>query len=206
LGGSFQELPDTEDEAKEIKQILQAPDQSQPLQLQAAASRSQVLRLQKENRLENYRYVVFACHGVLPGEVDQVRQPALVLSHPDPQTKGDGYLTMADIFGLKLNADLVSLSACNTGRGKLEKGEGVVGLTRAFMYAGTPALSVTLWSVESGSARRLNTGLYQNLEAKNSRAQALRRIKQEMIRGDQAELYRHPFFWAPLVLFGEGGS
>ncbi len=204
LGGSFPELPDTEIEAKKIKAILEAPDQSQPLQLREAASRSNVFRFNDEKRLSDYRYVVFACHGVLPGELDEVRQPALVLSDPDPGTGQEGFLTMADVFGLKLNADLVTLSACNTGRGEMQEGEGVIGLTRAFMYAGTTAISVTLWSVESKSAATLSTGLFTNLKAGRTRAEALRDAKLRLVRGEEGELSRHPFFWAPLVMFGDG--
>jgi CHAT domain-containing protein/uncharacterized protein HemY/uncharacterized glyoxalase superfamily protein PhnB len=204
LGGGFPELPDTEDEAKEIRAILAAPEQSQPLQLREAASRSNVFRFNKENRLDDYRYLVFACHGVLPGEIDPVTQPALVLSHPDPKTQMDGFLTMADVFGLQLNADLVTLSACNTGRGQAQKGEGVIGLTRAFMYAGTPAISVTLWSVESKSAKVLSTGFFNNLKAGQSRAESLRASKLRMIRSEAGEYNHHPFFWAPVVIFGDG--
>jgi CHAT domain-containing protein len=79
-----------------------------------------------------------------------------------------------------------------------------MGLTRAFMYAGTPAVSVTLWSVESQSAKELNVGMYQHLSRKLGRAEALREIKLALLRGDKGEQYRHPFFWAPLVMFGDG--
>ncbi len=78
------------------------------------------------------------------------------------------------------------------------------------MYAGTPAVSVTLWSVESESAKILSTGLYKNLRDGMSRAEALREIKLRMVRGeepvpeDKRELYQHPFFWAPMVIFGNG--
>lgn len=203
MGGTFPPLPETEEEAKEIKAIMEAPDKSQPLQLGKAASRWNVLHLQQQNRLEDYRYVVFACHGILPDEVDQVKQPALVLSHPDPNTHKEGYLTMADIFGLKLNADLVTLSACNTGKGTVAKGEGVIGLTRAFMFAGTAAVTVTLWSVESESAKLLTTGLFKDVKAGKSRAEALQNIKLELIKGKKGNVYQHPFFWAPMIIFGD---
>jgi CHAT domain-containing protein len=72
------------------------------------------------------------------------------------------------------------------------------------MYAGTQAVSVTLWSVESGSAKTLGTGLFRNLEEGKGRAEALRNIKLSMLRGEEGDLYRHPFFWAPVVLFGDG--
>jgi CHAT domain-containing protein/tetratricopeptide (TPR) repeat protein len=204
MGGTFVELPETEDEVKEIMNLLAAPQESAPLQLRDAASRSKVMDLSESDKLKDYRYLVFSCHGVLPEEVDSVLQPALVLSHPDPQSRGDGFLTMADVFRLRLNADFVSLSACNTGMGKIVKGEGVIGLTRAFMYAGTPALMVNLWSVESQSAKRLNTGFYRYLTEGENRAQALRLSKLHFIHNEKEDLLRHPFFWAPSVIFGDG--
>jgi tetratricopeptide (TPR) repeat protein len=200
LGGTFEELKETEDEARAIKDLLKAPDQSNPLRVKEAASRSMVLDLNRTAKLAGYRYLVFACHGVLPGQVDRVVQPALVLSHPEK----DGYLTMGDVFALQLNADLVSLSACNTGRGTQVKGEGVVGLTRAFMYAGTPAVAVTLWSIESESAKELNVGMYRYLSQKYGRAAALQHIKLALLRGEKGKQYCDPFFWAPLVVFGDG--
>ncbi len=200
LGGTFEELQETEDEARAIKEVLKAPDRSNPLQVKEAASRSTVLNLNHTARLAAYHYLVFACHGVLPGQVDRVVQPALVLSHPEK----DGYLTMGDVFSLQLNADLVSLSACNTGRGAQVKGEGVAGLTRAFMYAGTPAVAVTLWSIESESAKELNVGMYRCLSQKYGRAAALQHIKLALLRGEKGKQYCDPFFWAPLVVFGDG--
>jgi CHAT domain-containing protein/Tfp pilus assembly protein PilF len=200
LRGGFTALPETEDEVRAIKAVLQAPEASNPLQVRDAASRGTVLSLNQAGKLTAYRYLVFACHGVLPGEVTQVVQPALVLSHPEKE----GFLTMGDIFGLKLNADLVSLSACNTGRGAEVQGEGVMGLTRAFMYTGTPAVSVTLWSIESQSAVELDVGMFRYLAQKQGRAEALRQIKLDLLRGEKGEQYRQPFFWAPLVVFGDG--
>lgn len=167
------------------------------------ASRSNILKLNEAQKLADYKYVVFSCHGVIPNATNGVKQPALVLSQPDP-VGGTGFLTMADTFSLRFDADLVTLSACNTGRGQEVRGEGIIGLTRAFMYAGTPSISVTLWPVESMSEKRLSTGLYENLAAGLGRAEALRQIKLRMIHGEEDESYRYPFFWAPMVLFGDG--
>jgi CHAT domain-containing protein len=193
-------LPETAEEAKEIAKLLNAPLESNPLQLRENASCDTVFRFNAEERLDDYQYVVFATHGVLPGEVDQITQPALVLSHPDKH----GYLTMADVFQLQLNAKLVSLSACNTGSGEQVKGEGVMGLTRAFMYAGTPAIAVTLWSVETFSAKALDVGLFEYLKKGRNPVDALRAIKLQMLRGEKGENYRHPYYWAPFALFGDG--
>jgi tetratricopeptide (TPR) repeat protein len=211
-GGHFDSLPETEDEAKEIAKLLNAPKDSNPLQLGDAASCNTIIQLKKQDKLDKYQYVLFATHGIIPGDLNYITQPALVLSHPDTEKTKDienheecngGYLTMANIFDLKLNAKLVSLSACNTGSGEQERGEGVMGLTRAFMYAGTPAIAVTLWSVESFSAKTLNIGFFQHLKEIDKPAAALQAIKLQMLRGDKGDKYKHPYYWAPFVVFGE---
>jgi CHAT domain-containing protein len=199
MRGEYAELPETAEEVEAIARLLQAPQASDPLQLRENASRSNVFAFNTGARLDDYRYLIFATHGVLPGEIDHIAQPALVLSHP----ARDGYLTMADVFQLQLNAKLVALSACNTGSGEQVRGEGVMGLTRAFMYAGTPAIAVTLWSVHSLSAKELDIGLFQSLKAGQPPAQALRSIKLRMLRGKD-DTYRHPYYWAPFVIFGDG--
>lgn len=198
--GLFEALPETEAEVNAIKTLLKAPDESTPLQLREHASRTNVFAFNAEERLDDYRYVVFATHGVLPGQVSDLDQPALVLSHPEE----DGFLTMADVFQLRFNADLISLSACNTGSGEQVRGEGVMGLTRAFMYAGTPTVAVTLWSVESFSAKALDVGLFEHLAAGQAPVEALRSIKLRMLRGEEGQDYTHPYYWAPFVLFGDG--
>lgn len=204
MQGNFIELPETEDEAKEIRDILNAPSASDPLQLRQKASRNNVLDFNAAGRLDDYRYLVFACHGVIPDSTSIVKQPALVLSHPDPATNGDGFLTMSDVFALKMNADLATLSACNTGRGESVPSEGVMGLTRAFMYAGAPAVTVTLWSINSLAAKELNVGLFKHLKTGKGRMRALRQIKLAMIDGEHGQTWRHPYYWAPLVMFGDG--
>ncbi len=198
-GGEFAELPETEDEAKEIAALLNASTDSEPLQLGEAASRQTVFQLNDQKRLDDYQTILFATHRILPGEVDRVTQAALVLSHPDTK----GYLTMADVFGLQLNAKLVSLSACNTGGGKKVRGEGVMGLTRAFMYAGTPAIAVTLWSVESYSAKTLSVGFFKQFNDIQKPAAALRAIKLRMLRGSEGQKYKRPYYWAPFVVYGD---
>jgi len=196
VGGDLVELPETADEARAVADLFNAPEESDPLQLRENASHAKVFELNSRERLDDYHYLLFAMHGVLPGEVDHVTQSALVLS--------EDFLTMADVFDLQLNAKLVSLSACNTGMGKRVKGEGVIGLTRAFMYAGTPAVTVTLWSVESLSAKDLDIGFFRYLKAGMPPARALQTIKVQMLRGEIEENYRYPYYWAPFVVFGDG--
>lgn len=197
-GGEFRELPDTEEEVRAIAALLHAPPESEPLQLRERASRNSVLRLSEVGQLEQYRYVVFATHALLPNEVGNLNLPALVLSHPTQE----GYLTMADVLGLRLRADAIILSACNTGRGNQVKGEGVIGLTRAFMYAGAGSVSVTLWPVESRSAAAINVERFRGLSAGMSHFEALRRAKLLML-GNENRVLRHPFFWAPVVVYGK---
>ena len=204
LSGRVPELPETEDEVRAIAKIFGAPANDETLQLRGKASRSNVLRMSSEGTLKRFRYVGFACHGVLPGQINFLNQPALILSLPDPQTKGTDLLTMSDVFGLNLDADLITLTACNSGRGKDERGEGVVALTRAFMFAGSQAVAVTLWSVETESIKDLSVAFHSGLANGLGRAEALRQAKIKMLR-DQEGGHNNPIFWAPLVLFGNGG-
>ena len=171
-----------------------------PLHLHEDASLETVLQLNEDEQLDDFRYVVFSTHAILPNEIDHINQPALVLSYPEE----NGYLTMGEVFGLQMNADLVTLSACNTGRGENIQGEGVRGLTRAFMYAGTPAVSVTLWSIQTDSAKQLSMNLFTQLKEKQALATGLRQAKLTMLEGEPKDYFSHPYFWAPLVVFGDG--
>jgi CHAT domain-containing protein len=123
---------------------------------------------------------------------------------PLPETEQEAK-TAADAYQLQFNADFINLSACNTGGGKKIKGEGIIGLTRAFMYAGTASIGVTLWSVESASAENLSVGIFNYLRRDSFRADAFRQIKLDMIAGRARQpYYNHPYYWAPFVLYGEG--
>jgi CHAT domain-containing protein len=115
----------------------------------------------------------------------------------------DGFLATNEVFNLKLGAPLVMLSACETGLGQTEtRGEGVIGLTRAFIYAGAPTVGVSLWSVADSSTPQLMTDFYKNLLAGQgmSPTAAMRAAQQSMIAGKK---YSAPFYWAPFVLIGE---
>ena len=166
-------------------------------------------------KLDGYRVGAFATHGLVPGELNGLTQPALALSAPlVADVDGDGLLTMDEILGLKLDADWVVLSACNTGTGAGAGAEAASGLGRAFFYAGTRALLLTNWSVHSASARDLVTDLFrrQATDAKLGRAEALRQAMIALLDGpgyqeDGKSLfsYSHPIFWAPYTLMGDGG-
>lgn len=205
-------LPDTADEVKGIALALNA-DASDVI-LGAQANERNV----KSMDLSNRRVVMFATHGLIPGDLNGLTQPALALSAPNvADVDGDGLLTLDEVLGLKLNADWVVLSACNTATGDGAGAEAVSGLGRAFFYAGTRALLVSNWPVETTSARALTTDLFarQARDPALARAQALRQAMAGLIDGsgyvDPASratvfAYAHPIFWAPFSLVGDGGG
>ncbi|MBV8538120.1 MAG: CHAT domain-containing protein [Alphaproteobacteria bacterium] len=206
-------LPDTAEEVRSIALALRA-DVSTDVFVGAAANEKNV----ETADLAHRRIIVFATHGLVPGDLNGLTQPALALSAPDvAHVPGDGLLTVDKILALKLNADWVVLSACNTASGQGAGAEAVSGLGRAFFYAGTRALLVSNWPVETISARTLTTDLFRR-QADNpqlSRSQALREAELALIDGpgsvDPATKqpqfsYAHPIFWAPFAVVGDGGT
>ncbi|NIA30435.1 MAG: CHAT domain-containing protein [Actinobacteria bacterium] len=113
----------------------------------------------------------------------------------------DGYLQTYEIFNLKLHADLVALSGCNSGLGKLRRGEGIVGLSRAFLYAGASSLLVSLWQVQDESTAELMTKFYTNLRAGMNKSRALQQAKIDMIHAKDWK--QNPFYWGPFILIGD---
>jgi CHAT domain-containing protein len=204
-------LPDTGDEVRAMAVALEADPST--LFLGADANEDRV----KTMDLSGFKVVAFATHGLVPGDLDGLTQPALALSSPSVSgTPGDGLLTMGEILGLRLDADWVVLSACNTGAGQGAGAEAASGLGRAFFYAGSRALLVGNWPVHSASARDLTTDLFRR-QAEDSgldRAEALHRAMVGLIdsdgyvdaRGRTAFSYAHPLFWAPFSLVGDGGG
>jgi CHAT domain-containing protein len=207
---SLPRLPDTAEELKAIASILEV-DPAKALHLGREANEQAV----KSMDLSKYRTVAFATHGLTAGELDGLSQPALALSAPEiAGVEGDGLLTMEEILGLKLDADWVILSACNTSSGADEKAETATGLGRAFFYAGTRALLVTNWSVHTESARDLVADLFrrQRADPTIARAEALRQAMMGMLdaggkddgTGKMVYSYAHPIFWAPYTVIGDG--
>jgi len=149
--------------------------------------------------LSKYRIIHVATHGLLNAERPQFT--GVVLSLVGNKTS-DGFLRTDEVFNLRLGGPLVMLSACETGLGKEKRGEGVMGLTRAFMYAGAPTVGVSLWSVADKSTAELMTDFYRRLLTTNdgSSSSALRDAQLAMISGKK---YSAPFYWAPFVLVGD---
>jgi CHAT domain-containing protein len=194
-------LPETKDEVLALAKVLNA-NNATDIFLGHEATRESVLKASENNSLSERQIIVFATHGLLPGDLPKLEQPALAMSATaDPN--GSPLLTLEDVMGLRLNADWVVLSACNTAGadGKVE--EALSGLARGFFYAGSRSLLVTHWSVESESAMRLTTKTFELYKTQNqlSRAQALRL---SMLNLMQTPMYAHPTYWAPYALVGEG--
>lgn len=200
-----------EETAQEVRAIARAlgADENGNVFLGAEANEAQV----KSMDLSDRRVLVFATHGLVPGDLDGLYQPALALTNPElAGVEGDGLLTMAEVLDLRLNADWVVLSACNTAAAEGIGAEAVSGLGRAFFYAGTKAVLATHWAVESQSAQLITTSLFAEFGRGTGRAEALRMamgmvVDREGIMdgGTMVASYAHPLFWAPFALFGDGG-
>lgn len=193
-GFSFTPLPYTRDEVLAIGKLF--PGSQSQVYLGSDAREETV----KSAKLDDYRYIHFASHAFI--DEGKPGRSGIVLSR-DPQSSEDGVLQMGEIMRLKLNADLVTLSACSTGLGKLVNGEGVLGLTRAFFYSGARNLTVSLWNVNDASTSALMKAFYENLNNGVSKAEALRKAKLTLLHNKES-VWHAPYYWAAFVLVGEG--
>ncbi|MCS6764683.1 MAG: CHAT domain-containing protein [Candidatus Protistobacter heckmanni] len=161
----------------------------------------------KKADLSRYRVLAFATHGLVLSDLQGLDQSALALANPQlaGDAENDGLLMLDEVLGLKLNANWVVLSTCNTAGADGRGGEAISGLGRGFFFAGASSLLVSNWAVEMVSARRLTTGLSrrQTEQAGITRAEALRQAMRDLMN-DPAGQYRHPVFWAPFTLVGDG--
>ena len=203
LAKALPSLLDSADELKAVAQKLGGP--ASDIHLERDASEATV----KRTALADYRIVYFATHGLVAGDVKGLAEPSLALTLPkEPSDLDDGLLTASEVAQLKLNADWVVLSACNTAAGDKPGAEALSGLARAFFYAGARALLVSHWSVDSEAATRLTTSTFSimNSDPKLGRAEALRRAMLAYMNDKASPLNAYPAFWAPFSLVGEGAS
>jgi CHAT domain-containing protein len=219
LGDPEKNLEYAELEAKEVKAAY--PESSVYIRKEATEEKSKTLSAKHD-------ILHFATHAKL--NEDDPLSSAVLLAKED---KEDGRLEVREIFGMDLKANLVVLSGCETGLGKLSTGDELVGLTRAFIYAGTPSVVASLWSVDDSSTAHLMASFYRNLKTM-SKVEALRQAQLELIRGEgRSDLLArrgvggigklgetvksesrpqnpisistsHPYFWAPFILVGDG--
>jgi CHAT domain-containing protein/tetratricopeptide (TPR) repeat protein len=188
-------LPFSEREGSEI--IKLAPPESSLLAMGFNANRS----LLESQILSQYRFIHFATHGLMNGDHPELSGLILSLYKPDGK-KVDGFLRMHEIYNLNLPSDLVVLSACQTGIGKEIKGEGLVGLTRGFMYAGASRVVASLWKVDDAATAALMEHFYRCLFQENlSPSAALRQAQLRTMK--QNRRWRSPYYWAAFVLQGE---
>jgi CHAT domain-containing protein/Flp pilus assembly protein TadD len=192
-------LPETAGELRALSAAVKGDEKY--IYLRKAATERTV----KSIDLSNTRIITFATHGLVAGDLKNA-EPALVLTPPAKGTAlDDGLLTSSEVAQLKLNADLVILSACNTAAGdKADGAEGLSGLAKAFFYAGSRALLVSHWPVVSDAAVKLTTGMLK-VDPAVGRAEALRRSMLALMNSKDKPHYAHPLFWAPFVVVGEGG-
>ena len=194
-------LGETEAELRQIANTLGAP------QSEIFVGPRATERAVKTAALERYRILGFATHGLVAGELDGLAEPALVFTPPDNATpEDDGLLTASEVAQLKLNADWVLLSACNTVAGDSLGAEPLSGLAKAFFYAGSTALLVSHWPVQSNAAVELTTGAFATLAENPSlgRSEALRRSILSLLKDTSSPTNAHPAIWAPFVIVGDG--
>jgi len=188
-------LPATLTEVEKIKSLFDENGLEADIFLKDEAHEEVV----KSPQLQKYKYLHFATHGIVDEEYPELSQ--VFLTSDDDETH-DGDLYSGEIYNLKINADLVTLSACQTGLGKVTKGEGIMGLSRALLYAGADNLVVSLWAVSDASTSELMIDFYEEIARNPNIAytDALQKAKQKMIGSKD---YAAPYFWAPFILIGK---
>ena len=197
----FERLPETADELTAIGRFLGAGPEA--LLLRGRATERNV----KAADLSDIRVLVFATHALVAGELKGLAEPTLVLTPPTTgSVEDDGLLTASEVAQLKLNADLVILSACNTAAPDGTPGaDALSGLAKAFFYAGSRALLVSHWQTFSEAAVSLTTGMVAKMAQGVGRSEALRQSMLAVMNDRDNPHFAHPIFWAPFVVVGEGG-
>jgi CHAT domain-containing protein len=186
LGNPDGSLPATENEAQAVAQLYGVKPllrkQATESQLYAQAGKIDLLHL--------------AAHGIY-----DPFNPLFTRLELAPDAQHDGHLEVHEVYGLNLaHANLVVLSACDTGQGSLSNGDEIVGLAQAFLYAGAPAIVTTLWPIDDGASAVLMASFYRHVRSNGSAAEALRAAQLEVLTKEQ---WRSPYYWAAFGLSGD---
>jgi tetratricopeptide (TPR) repeat protein/CHAT domain-containing protein len=193
LGLRFERLPQTGQLARDLQDVY--GDRVDVL-TGLDATKDQIMN-KLAGRLDRYSWIVFATHGLANERIPGICEPFLALSMVPPGT--DGFLRMSDIMSLRLNADVVALTACQTGMGSRVSGEGILSMGRSFQYAGAEAVLTSLWSVAETSSVTLTTEFFKELKTGKPAREALSRARKTI----RSLGFEHPFFWAAFVLVGQ---
>ena len=166
------------------------------------ATEETIKELSTGGELSKYNMLHFATHGIVVSDMPELS--AVVLSQfEDELNDEDGYLTMGEIAELDIKADFVNLSACETGLGKIYSGEGVVGLTQAFMLAGANSVSVSLWPIADKATSEFMVSVYSKIAEGEDYSESINDTKRKFISGLYGKKYKHPYYWAPFVYYGK---
>ena len=199
--GCFERLPSTSPSALRLAAMFGGAGQVDIL------SGFQANEDEVKRRLQlGYRYGIFATHGILAKQIPYLQEPSLVLSLVSPggtylaseSTGSPGFLTLAEVMSLKIDSDLLALTACNTGMGRDLLGEGAMSMGRGFQYAGVDSVLMSLWSVDDASTNVLTEKFFAHLREGKGKLASLR-----LARADVRQQHSHPFYWAPFILVGE---
>jgi CHAT domain-containing protein len=196
-GGTLKRLPRTSEEAKNILALTTAGQSLAWMAFDASKVNAE------SPALADFKIVHFASHGVI--DRDHPALSGIVFSLYDPQGRSvDGFLRLNEVFNLKLPVDLVVLSACQSGQGKLVSGEGLVGLARGFLYAGAASMVVSLWSVDDQATAELMSRFYRKmLGPDHLRPAAALRAAQLSMLSDANQRWNRPVYWAPFIIQGD---
>ncbi|WP_258101216.1 CHAT domain-containing protein [Marinoscillum pacificum] len=186
-------LPGTKEEVDAIYQLATNKGRKAELLVYDQAKEEVI----KSGILGEYEFIHFATHGFV--NESNPSYSGVFMSQNDNSNE-DCVLFSAEIYNLEINADLVTLSACETGLGRYAEGEGIVGLTRSFFYAGAKNMLVSQWQVSDASTAKMMVDFYDGLLSGETKSAALRNAKLNLIKSEE---YKKPYYWAPFVLIGE---
>jgi len=192
---SYPPLPETYFEISQIAKVFNLQIRPPDILTGALANETNLMN----TKLENYKFIHFATHADLPVRLQRINQPFILLGQVENSKEHDGILSMTEVLGLELNAELVVLSACYTGSGNLVEGEGIISLARAFQYAGANSVIASLWNVRSDMAVIFMHEFYKELKNGKSKIAALK-----IARSKVRNITPNPFYWSVFILYGEG--